>query len=95
MLSLRSIHSLTDFQRRTRELIRQMEESGDALVLTVNGKAKLVVQDAGAYEGMLERQERAEAAAALRRGIEEFDGGKGRSAQDAFEALRQKHDIPR
>jgi prevent-host-death family protein len=95
MLSLRSIHSLTDFQRRTRELIRQMEESGDALVLTVNGKAKLVVQDAGAYEEMLERLERAEAAAALRRGIEEFDRGQGRSAQEGFETLRQKHDIPR
>ena len=40
------IHSLSDFKRNTPELLDQMRESGRPVVLTINGKAEIVVQDA-------------------------------------------------
>jgi hypothetical protein len=44
---------------------------------------------------MLERLDRAETLAAIRRGIEQFDQGEGISLDDAEERLRKKHGISR
>lgn len=49
MIDVRDIYSLSDFQRKTREHIRRLKHTGRPEVLTVNGKAELVVQAAGAY----------------------------------------------
>ena len=45
----RDIHPLTDFKRNTPEFLRQLKEHGHPLVLTINGKAELVAQDAASY----------------------------------------------
>ena len=47
------IQSLSTFKRNTNELINQMKETGNPLILTVNGKAELVVQDAASYQKVL------------------------------------------
>jgi prevent-host-death family protein len=95
MISLKDIQSLTDFKRNTAEFVKKIKKSGNPLVLTVNGKAEIVVQDAKAYQEMLERIERAESVAAIRKGMEEFERGEGRPAREALEELRQKHGISR
>jgi len=95
MLDLRDIHSLSEFQRNTKEFLHRMEQNKGPVVLTVNGKAEVVVQDAESYQQMLNRRERAEALAAIRRGIEDFERGKIQDAREMFEELRQKHGIPR
>lgn len=94
MIDLRDIHSLSDFQRNTKDFLKQMKETKSPVVLTVNGRAEIVVQDAESYQAMLEQLARAEAIAAVRQGIEEFARGEGRDAREAFEELRQKHGIP-
>ena len=49
MLNLKTgIDSLTNFKRQTADYLRQLHSSGEPLVLTVNGKAEVVVQDAAA-----------------------------------------------
>ncbi|MCL1475939.1 type II toxin-antitoxin system Phd/YefM family antitoxin [Argonema antarcticum] len=93
MIDLRDIHSLTDFQRNAKQYIQRTKETQQPLVLTVNGKAEVVVQDALAYQKLLDRLEYAESVAAIRKGIEEFEQGKGRSAREALEKLRTKHGI--
>ncbi|MEM8503688.1 MAG: type II toxin-antitoxin system Phd/YefM family antitoxin [Cyanobacteria bacterium P01_D01_bin.1] len=50
MLSLQNIQSLTDFRHNTKKYIEQLQETKAPLVLTVNGKAVIVVEDAEAYE---------------------------------------------
>lgn len=64
------------------------------MVLTVNGKAELVVQSAEAYQQMLERLERAETVAALRVALEEEARGEARPARAALGEIRQKYAIP-
>ena len=49
-LDLVNIHSLSEFQRNTKEHIRKLKRSGKPAVLTVNGEAELVVQSAEAYQ---------------------------------------------
>ena len=95
MIDLREIQSLTDFKRNTAAYLKRIRKTGTPLVLTVNGKAEIVVQDAKAYQGMLERIERAEAVAAIRKGVEEFERGEGRPARKALQELRRKHGISR
>lgn len=95
MLDLRDIHSLSEFQRNTREFLQQMKLNRGPIVLTVNGKAEVVVQDAQSYQEMLNRLERAEAIAAIRRGMSDFETGNVQDAEEAFAEIRQKHGIPR
>ena len=56
----RDIHPLTDFKKNTPEFLRQMKETGEPIVLTINGKAELVVQDAASYQKLLELAEEAQ-----------------------------------
>ena len=95
MINVKDIQSLTDFKRHTSQYVKQMKETGSPMVLTVNGKAELIVQDAEAYQELMERVEYAESVAALRQGIEDFEQGKFQPARQALEELRQKHGIPR
>jgi prevent-host-death family protein len=49
------IHSLTDFKRRTSELVQQLHLTRRPIVLTVNGRPEVVVQEASAYQQLLDR----------------------------------------
>ena len=67
MLNLtQDIHPLTDFKRNTTDFMSKMKQSRRPLVLTVNGKAALVVQDAESYQQILERLEHFESVEAIR-----------------------------
>ena len=46
----KDIHPLTDFKRNTSDFVNRMKRTRRPVVLTVNGKAKLVVQDAESYQ---------------------------------------------
>jgi prevent-host-death family protein len=89
------IHSLTEFKRDTSRLVRQMKRARRPVVLTVNGRAELVVQDAATYQRVLDRLERMEAIAGIRRGWEQAQRGEGRPAEEFFSEMRRKYDIPR
>ena len=85
------IHSLTDFKRRTSEFMHQMRQTHRPVVLTVNGKAELVVQDAGET---LDRLARFEAIEAIRLGIAAADEGRVQPAREALAARQKKLGIP-
>ena len=93
MINLDDIQSLTDFKRNTTKYLKKMKRTKGPVVLTVNGRAEIVVQGAKAYQEMLERVERAETVAAVRQGIDEFERGEGRPAREALEELRRKHGL--
>ena len=53
-------------------------------MLTVNGKAELVVQDTESYQAMLERLEQIDAVEGIRRGLGQMERGEGRPAEEVF-----------
>jgi prevent-host-death family protein len=53
VIHIKDIRSLTDFNRNTKAHLKRLEQTGRPEVLTVNGRAKLVVQSAGAYERLI------------------------------------------
>ena len=86
----RDIHSLSDFKRKTPDFIEQLERTGEPVVLTINGRAKLVVQDAESYQRMLELLDRAEAIEAIREGLESVKRGKSMSLEQFDKEIRKK-----
>src|SRR5215469_11881795 len=81
------IQSLTNFKRRTPEFLRRLKETGHPVVLTINGKAELVVQDAASYQRLFELAERLETIQAVKEGLVSADRGEGRPMDDVFDAL--------
>jgi len=89
----KDIHSLTDFKRNTAELTEQMKTSGRPLVLTVNGKAAFVVQDASSYQEMAEAIEHATVVEGVRRGMRQIECGEGQDFDDFAKGIRSRHDF--
>jgi prevent-host-death family protein len=95
MIDIREVRSVTDFQRNIKGYVGRLKKRKSPLVLTVNGRAELVVQDAASYQEMLDRLDRAEALAAIRHGMAEFDRGEGIALDDAVKLLRKRHGFSR
>jgi prevent-host-death family protein len=91
----KDIRSLSDFKRNTSELMERMEESGEPMVLTINGKAKLIVQDAASYQKLLESIDYSEAVKGIRRGMDDVKHGRTKPAAAALADIRRKHSIGR
>ena len=89
----RDIRSLSDFKRKTPEFLKQLEQSRRPVVLTVNGRAKVVVQDAESYQKMADAVEFAETVQALREGLAAMDAGDTMSLEEFDAAFRKKHSI--
>ncbi len=95
MIDLREVRSVTEFQRNMKEYVSRLRRKKAPLVLTVNGRAELVVQDAKSYQELLERLDRAEAVAAIKQAMVEFERGEGQPARQALEQLRNRHGVSR
>src|SRR2546429_302262 len=89
------IHSLSDFKRKTADFMARMKKSGHPVVLTINGKAELVVQDAASYQRLLELAERAEMIEFLRESREDIEAGRTEPALAALERLGKKYKLNR
>ena len=93
MIDLREVRSVTEFQRNVKDYVGRLKRKKAPLVLTVNGRAELVVQDAASYQELLDRLERAETVAAIRQGIEQSEAGEGIPLKEAARRLRKKHGL--
>ena len=91
MIDLTEIRTLTDFMRHLKECIGKIKQQGAPMVLTVNGKAELVVQDAKSYQALLEQIEQLSTIAAIRQGIDEANRGETRPANEVFAELSAKN----
>jgi hypothetical protein len=92
MIDLENIHSLSDFQRDARRHIQRLKATGRPEVLTVNGRAELVVQDAKSYQKMLEYLETVKG---IQRGLADARAGRTKPAEQVLKEMRRKLKIPR
>lgn len=97
MLNLdRGIDSLTNFKRQTSQYLERLQETGDPVVLTVNGKSQVVVQDVTAYQRLVElaaKADRQETIDAIREGLADVEAGRTKPARVALRALAKKYGI--
>src|SRR3954447_17255530 len=93
MIQQPEMGTLTEFTQHAEEAIKRLKETGQPQVLTVNGRAEIVVQDVASYQRLLDLAERAEAIEGIRRGLESAARGEGRSAEEIFAELRARHGL--
>jgi prevent-host-death family protein len=91
----KDIQSLTTFRRQSSDFIKQLKKTKRPVILTVNGKPAAVVQDAGAYQRLLDIAARADAEEGIRQGLEDVANGRTRPAKEVFDEIRRKYAIPR
>jgi prevent-host-death family protein len=92
----KGIDSLTNFKRQTAEYLERLHKTGEPVVLTVNGKAQVVVQDAGAYQKLVDaaaKVERDETLAAIREGLADMKAGRSKPARATLKSLARKYGI--
>lgn len=88
------IHSLSEFKRNTSDLLDQMRESGHPLVLTINGKAELVVQDAVSYQKLLNRVDELEAMEGIQRGLSDLQASRVTPLREFESEFHAKRGLP-
>ena len=94
MVKTSAIKPLSDFLRDSKSHIQNLHMTQQPEILTVNGEAAVVVQDAGSYEKMAALAEQAIQDARLQSAMKYFrEGGKGISVDDVFATLEEKYQI--
>ena len=91
----KDIQPMTTFRNHSAEIMQHLKSTKRPVVLTVNGKAAAVVQDAEAYQHLLDLAAEASAAEGIRQGREDMRNGRIRSAQALFDEMRGENGIPR
>ena len=89
----KDIQSLTTFRRRSGAFMKQLKKSKRPVVLTVKGKAAAIVQDAEAYQRLLDIAARADSEEGIRQGLDDVAHGRTQPAKEVFDDIRRKHGI--
>ncbi len=90
----RDIQSLSVFKRDSAKFIRQMKKTGEPILLTINGKAAVVMHDPDSYQEYLRNKDRQETIEGIRRGRADVKAGRVRDAEEFFNEMFAKYDIP-
>jgi prevent-host-death family protein len=91
----KDIQPLTTFRNNSVKMMQRLKKTKRPIILTVNGKPEAVVQDAAAYQRLLDIAAQADVNEAIRQGVEDLREGRTRPAREFFDELRRKHAIPR
>ena len=91
----KDIQPMTTFRRKPGEFMKRLKKTRRPIILTVNGKAEAVLQDAAAYQHLLDIAAQADAVEGIRQGLEDTAKGRTRDAREVFEEIRAEYGIPR
>jgi PHD/YefM family antitoxin component YafN of YafNO toxin-antitoxin module len=70
-----------------------MRKTKEPMVLTVNGRAALVVQDAESYQQLLDAKERMEAIEGVRNGLESMKAKRSKPAEAFFAEFFSRNNL--
>jgi prevent-host-death family protein len=90
----RDIQSLSVFKRDSAKFMRQLKKTKEPIVLTVNGKASIVVQDAESYEELLHAKEKMDALHGIQKGLADLRAGRTTPSDEFFEDFFSRYNIP-
>ena len=91
----RDIQPLTYFRRQSADVVKRLKATRRPMILTINGRAELVVQDAASYQRLLDIAAQADAREGIRQGLSDVARGRTRPAREVFDGLRAEYGIPR
>ena len=84
------IQPLTTFRNNSVASLKQLKKTGRPIVLTVNGRPEVVVQDAASYQRLLDLAARADVTEAIRQGRADVAAGRTLPVEKAFSKFQKK-----
>lgn len=87
------VQTLNTFRENAAEIIVRLKSTSRPLTLTVDGRAEVVVQEAAAYQRLLDLAALADPEEGLRQGLEDIAEGRTRPAREVFAELREEYGI--
>lgn len=95
MIDPKDVHSLSDFQRNAKGHIRRMKKTRRPVVLTVNGKAAIVIQDIETYSRTAAERVRESEITAVLEALEQARAGMGRPIEDFEREFKARRNAAR
>ncbi len=90
----RDIQTVSQFKQNASKLVKQIQQTKQPIILTVNGKAAIVLQDAETYQTMAARRDYDLTVAAIKEALTEFDDRENWSThEEVFAELRRNNGI--
>lgn len=80
--------------KSTAALLDQLRETGQPLVLTINGGETVVMQAGNSYQKLLDEIEQAETLAGIREGLEDLKAGRTQPLPEFLAELGQEFGFP-
>ena len=94
MKIMRDIQTVSQFKQNASKLIKQIQQTKQPIILTVNGKAAIVLQDAESYQDMAARREHDLTVAAINVALADFDNRENwKTHEEVFAELRENNGI--
>ena len=84
---MEDIHPLSEFVRNAKTHIGEINDSGRAQILTVNGKAEVAVLGKKLFDELIQAREQLETLRAIQSGLEDIEAGRLRSAEEVHKEL--------
>lgn len=81
------ITSMTNFKREHKDICQHLRDTGRSVVLTIKGKAAVVVVDAQVWQQTQDHVERLEKLLGLRRSLDQALAGETSDARTFFDAI--------
>jgi PHD/YefM family antitoxin component YafN of YafNO toxin-antitoxin module len=93
MTPLQDTHSLTDFIQNHADHLARLKASGKPEVLTIDGRAELVILDAECYQDIMDRLDRAETIAAIREGLASAERGELKDSAQVYSEMKARYGL--
>jgi len=90
MLTTSDIYPVSDFNRKPSEHIKRLQETKKPEVLTVNGKAAVVMLDPESYDQLSQDAELLQTLENIRLAKAEYETGNSKSVQQVFNELKSE-----
>ncbi len=90
MYTTNDIYPVSDFNRKTSEHIKRVQETKKPEVLTVNGKAAVVMVDPESYDKLAQNQELLQTIKNIAIANEQHESGQTKPAKQVFQELKDE-----
>lgn len=92
----RDIQTVSEFKQNASSIVKQIQKTKQPVILTVNGKPAVVIQDATTYQSLADRQEYELTIAAINEALGDWDNRHNWKTHDeVFADLRKRNNITR
>jgi len=90
MYTTSDIYPVSDFNRKTSEHIKRVQETKKPEVLTVNGKAAVVMVDPESYDKLAQNQELLQTIKNIAIANDQHESGQTKPAKQVFQELQDE-----